>query len=151
MEFIDHTGHIFTQKSYNDYPVGYEYEMLPYIFWLNDQYTQKLSIDNYYMLPIRPLVENSRNGDIKAVSIKCDSNVFKLVASKRIQEQQSLTVELKEDSDDLKSELFIDDILQVKDDEFTMLPFYVIGNSSEEGTFSTTILITIHYDNDIKI
>ena len=151
MEFIDHTGHIFTQKSYNDYPVGYEFETLPYIFWLNNQYTQNLSIDNYYMLPIRPLVENGRNGEIKAVSIKCNSNIFKLVASKRIQEQQSLTIELKEDSSDFKSELVIDDILQVKDDEFTMLPFYVIGNSNEEGTFTTTILISIYYDNDVQI
>lgn len=151
MEFIDHTGHIFTQKSYNDYPVGYEFETLPYIFWLNNQYTQNLSVDNYYMLPIRPLVENSRNGEIKAVSIKCNSNIFKLVASKRIQEQQSLTIELKEDSSDFKSELVIDDILQVKDDEFTMLPFYVIGNSTEEGTFTTTILISIYYDNDVQI
>ena len=151
MEFIDHTGHIFTQKSYDDYPIGYEFETLPYIFWLNNQYTKNLSIDNYYMLPIRPLVENSRNGRIKAVSIKCDSDIFKLVASKRIQEQKSLTIELKEDSDDFKSELIIDDILQVKDDEFTMLPFYVIGNSSEEGTFTTTILISIYYDNDVQI
>lgn len=151
MEFIDHTGHIFTQKSYNDYPVGYEFETLPYIFWLNNQYTQNLSIDNYYMLPIRPLVENSRNGEIKAVSIKCNSNIFKLVASKRIQDQQSLTIELKEDSSDFKSEIVIDDILQVKDDEFTMLPFYVIGNSTEEGTFTTTILISVYYDNDVQI
>lgn len=151
MNFIDHTGHIFTQKSYNEYPVGYEFEILPYTFWLNNQYTQNLSIDNYYMLPIRPLVENNINGEIKTVSIKCDSNIFKLVASKRIQEQESLTIELKENSDDFKSELVLDDILQVKDDEFTMLPFYVIGNSPEEGTFSTTILISIYYANDVKI
>lgn len=151
MEFIDHTGHIFTQKSYDDYPIGYEFETLPYIFWLNNQYTQNLSIDNYYMLPIRPLVENSRNGEIKAVSIKCNSNIFKLVASKRIQEQQSLTIELKENSDDLKSELIINDILQVKDDEFTMIPFYVIGNSNKEGTFTTTILISIYYNNDVQM
>lgn len=151
MEFIDHTGHIFTQKSYNEYPVGYEFETLPYIFWLNGQYTRNLSVDNYYMLPIRPIIENSRNGDIKAVSIKCNSSIFKLIASKRIQEQQSLTIELTENSDDFKSELVLDDILQVKDDEFTMLPFYIIGNSPEEGTFSTTILISIYYDNDVQV
>lgn len=157
MEFIDHTGHIFTQKSYNEYPVGYEFETLPYIFWLNNQYTQNLSIDNYYMLPIRPLIQNSQNGDIKSVSIKCNSNIFKLVASKRIQEQKSLTIELKENSDDFKSELVLTDILQVKDDDFTMLPFYVIGNSPEEGTFSTTMLISIYYNkkdangNDVQM
>ena len=160
MEFIDHTGHIFTLESYKNYPVGYEFETLPYIFWLNNQYTQNLSIDNYYMLPIRPLVENSRNGEIKSVSIKCNSSIFKLVASKRIQEEiekkQSLTIELEEGSNDFKSELKIDpelkidDILQVKDKIFTMLPFYVIGNSAKEGTFTTTILISIYYDNNVQ-
>lgn len=149
MEFIDHTGHIFTQKSYDEYPIGYEYETLPYIFWLNAQYTQNLSIDNYYMLPIRPLVGSNR--EIKAMSIKCDSNIFKLVASKRIQDQQSLTIELNENSDDLKSELVLGDILQVKDNEFTMLPFYIIGNSMEEGTFTTTILISIYCNDNTEI
>lgn len=150
MEFIDHTGHIFTQKSYDDYPVGYEFETLPYIFWIDRQYTQNLSIDNYYMIPIRPLIENDRNGSIVSLSIKCNSKIFKLIASKRIQEQQSLTIELEENSDDFKSELTLDDVLQVKDDEFTMLPFYVIGNSPEEGTFTTTILISVYYKNGIQ-
>ena len=57
-------------------------------------------------------------------------------------------IELEEGSNDFKSELKIDpeskinDILQVKDNDvkdkiFTMLPFYVIGNSAKEGTFTT--------------
>ena len=55
MKFIDNTGHIFEMKSYSEYPVGYEYETTPYIFWLNSEYSNKLSVRNYYVLPIRTL------------------------------------------------------------------------------------------------
>ena len=155
MEFIDHTGHFFTQKSYNEYPNAYEFETLPYVFWLNTQYTNNLSIDNYYMLPIRPLIEKERYGNIKSISIKSQSNIFKLVASQRIQdglnEKKSLTIELSENSDDLKDELVKDDILLIEDDKFIMLPFYIIGNSQYEGTFTTTILIHVSFENDIEI
>ena len=170
MEFIDHTGHIFSQQSYNSYPVGYELETLPYIFWLNHQYTYNLSIDNYYMLPIRPLISKTDITDIKyikSLSVKCESSIFKLIPStliqKKIIESQSLEIELKENSDDFKDELkfdstvFIednklkfDDILFIEDDDYIMLPFYIIGNSSSEGTFTTTILINITYINNDK-
>ena len=155
MEFIDHTGHFFTQKSYNEYPTAYEFETLPYVFWLNAQYTKNLSIDNYYMLPIRPLIEKERYGEIKSISIKSQSNIFKLVASQRIQnklnEKKSLTIELSENSNDLKDELVKDDILLIEDDKFIMLPFYIIGNSQYEGTFTTTILIHISFEDNIEL
>ena len=57
MEFIDHNGHIFSLPSYKTYPVGYEYDEQPYIFWLND--TKKLSTDNYYIKPIRFIINIS--------------------------------------------------------------------------------------------
>ena len=155
MEFIDHTGHFFTQKSYNEYPTAYEFETLPYVFWLNAQYTKNLSIDNYYMLPIRPLIEKERYGEIKSISIKSQSNIFKLVASQRIQdklnEKKSLTIELSENSNDLKDELDKDDILLIEDDKFIMLPFYIIGNSQYEGTFTTTILIHISFEDNTEL
>jgi len=58
MEFIDHTGHIFSLPSYSEYPVGYEYDTNDYIFWLENN-IGKLSVDNFYMLPIRPLLSNA--------------------------------------------------------------------------------------------
>ena len=30
MEFVDNTGHIFSLKSYDEKPIGYEYEETPY-------------------------------------------------------------------------------------------------------------------------
>ena len=35
MQFIDHTGHIFSLPSYKSNPIGYEYDMNEYIFWVD--------------------------------------------------------------------------------------------------------------------
>ena len=56
MQFIDHTGHIFSMPSYNNKPIGYEFEETDYVFWMNTEYSWKLSVDTYYMKPIRALV-----------------------------------------------------------------------------------------------
>ena len=58
MEFIDHNGHIFSLPSYKTYPVGYEYDEQPYIFWLNDN--KKLSTSNYYIKPIRFILDEDK-------------------------------------------------------------------------------------------
>ena len=57
MQFIDHTGHIFSMPSYSMNPIGYEYEETNYIFWIDSEYSSKLSVDTYYMKPIRVLVK----------------------------------------------------------------------------------------------
>ena len=80
MEFIDHNGHIFSLPSYKTYPVGYEYDEQPYIFWLND--TKKLSTDNYYIKPIRFII-NEDDYDLTntTLSIKIESSYYKLMGS----------------------------------------------------------------------
>lgn len=97
MEFIDNTGHIFSLKSYNEKPIGYEYNENPYIFWI-DSNTSKLSINNYYSRPIYALYLLDRNYDIdkelsndetSPVQISIDienSNVYKLISSKLFNE-----------------------------------------------------------------
>ena len=52
MEFIDHTGHIFSLPDYSQFPVGYEYSENPYVFWLSDNYSSQLSVDCFYIKPI---------------------------------------------------------------------------------------------------
>ena len=59
MNFIDHTGHIFSLPSYSNFPAGYEYDEQPYIFWLNE--SNKLSVNNYYIKPIRILLDENLN------------------------------------------------------------------------------------------
>ena len=96
MEFVDNTGHIFSLKSYDEKPIGYEYEETPYIFWI-DASTSKLSINNYYARPIYALynlntnysleeLQDDENSPIK-ISIEIEkSNVFKLISSKNLNE-----------------------------------------------------------------
>lgn len=80
MEFIDHNGHIFSLPSYKTYPVGYEYDEQPYIFWLNDN--KKLSTKNYYIKPIRFII-NEDDYDLSNTSlhIKIESSYYKLMGS----------------------------------------------------------------------
>ena len=94
MEFIDNTGHIFSLKSYNEKPIGYEYNENSYIFWI-DSLTSKLSINNYYSRPIYILysLDNDYNiDDLKddedspvKISIEIEnSDVYKLIASSEL-------------------------------------------------------------------
>ena len=82
MQFIDHTGHIFSLPSYKSNPIGYEYDMNEYIFWVDSEYGCKLSIDNVYIKPIRILSDTPA----KNISVHIESNVFKLLGSSKIHE-----------------------------------------------------------------
>lgn len=83
MNFIDHTGHIFSLPSYRTYPAGYEYDEQKYIFWLNE--TNKLSVNNYYIKAIRFILDDNYTDGILnnryKLSIKVDSQYFKLLGS----------------------------------------------------------------------
>ena len=67
MDFLDRTGHIFSLASYSDYPVGYEYQINDYIFWINNSKSYKLSIDTYYFKAIKLLLP--LEGDINSYSL----------------------------------------------------------------------------------
>lgn len=83
MNFIDHTGHIFTLPSYKTYPSGYEYDEQHYIFWLNE--SDKLSIKNYYIKPIRFILPSNFDFDSNvSLRISLDSQNYKLLGSYHI-------------------------------------------------------------------
>lgn len=88
MEFIDHTGHVFSLPSYSDEPIGYEYNETKYIFWFNNEYGYDLSVSNYYFKPIRvlvPIADGTEESDIK-INVKAQPNsTFKLISPKTIQ------------------------------------------------------------------
>ena len=56
MEFINNTGHIFSLPSFNEKPIGYEYEEYSYIFWIDTE-NSRLSVNNYYSKPIYALYQ----------------------------------------------------------------------------------------------
>lgn len=87
MNFIDRTGHIFALTSYDEYPIGYEYQETPYKFWFENEKGQSLSVDNYYFKPIRIVTQINENDKVD-IDIKIEnSNKFWLIDSKTIDEK----------------------------------------------------------------
>ncbi len=81
MDFVDRTGHIFSLPSYDYYPIGYEYNQSPYIFYFDSIIGNKLSVDNYYIKPIRILTKVN-NSDTFHIKIMLEnSNKFYLIDS----------------------------------------------------------------------
>ena len=100
MEFVDNTGHIFSLPSYNEKPIGYEYEEYSYVFWIDSNNTSKLSVNNFYSKPIYALYELNKDFDIEdleddynsVLDIEIytnNSNIFKLISSRDLQKSIS--------------------------------------------------------------
>ena len=144
MKFIDNTGHIFEMKSYSEYPVGYEYETTPYIFWLNSEYSNKLSVRNYYVLPIRTLFfYNKRILKFEIADIQSNVYSFANITSENTEINES----------ELKKSISLDDINFLNNvqavgstKKFNIGTFYVFGNAQQEGTWLTTMCIHVVYD-----
>ena len=100
MEFVDNTGHIFSLPSYNEKPIGYEYDEYSYVFWIDSNNTSKLSVNNFYSRPIYALYELNKDFNIEDLEDDFDSpiqieiyanesKVFKLISSKEFQKSIS--------------------------------------------------------------
>lgn len=155
MEFVDNSGHIFSLPSYDDKPIGYEFEENKYTFWI-DSDTNTLSINNYYMRTINVLIpidysgcykdNNTIDGNID-IAIECDSNVFSLVSSIDIQNMISNGLDIKDNIkiSNTKKILTNKDLVAVhvteNSQDFALIPIYVIGYTEEPGTWSTNLLI----------
>jgi len=148
MNFIDHTGHTFTLKSYTEYPIGHEYIDPFYTFWL-DGYVEgrKLSISNWYVKPIWILLDNNQ----KISSIELHSNIFwacTYATLKKIglDKVTYLTDTLEIDEEAIYSECMHDGTYDIDEEGIdlgtcTVFPLYAFGKSEEEGTFSTDLVI----------
>ena len=139
MNFIDEQGYVFDIKSFDHNPIGYAFETLPYVFWIDKQYSHKLSINNYYIQPIRILANNG----IKDISISIDSDVYSLVGT--VQPDSNWNIELSTSS--FKKHLSMSDFITISDDENTLLSFYVIGFSKNDGAITSNALIRIDYED----
>ena len=177
MEFIDHTGHIFSLPTFDDKPVALQYTESDYIFWIKDN---PVSVDNYYILPIRFVLDYdqfvtnikgfmeehqiSLNEALK-LNISLDSQFYKLIGPRYIQSKLEQNKDINEpiqfNLSDFKSELTLDDfyfdlnnnsdqnlIVYNGDKKFLLFPFYVIGQSKVEGTYLSNIMINIKYNKE---
>ena len=74
MNFLDRTGHIFSLDSYDQYPIGYEYQENPYIFWFESERGYKLSVDNYYFKPIRIVTRLFDKSPDNKINVKIENS-----------------------------------------------------------------------------
>ena len=147
MQFIDHTGHIFSLPSYKSNPIGYEYDMNEYIFWVDSEYGCKLSIDNVYIKPIRILSDKT----VKNISVYIESNVFKLLGSSKILENIEKLSNYNDyivlsDSDFLTSLSTQDFDRPIDTAEGHIYTFYLVAYTSDIGTWNSTGLIQLDSD-----
>ena len=166
MNFIENTGHTFTLKSYNQNPIGYEYENMPYIFWMDSDKTKRLSINNYYVRIINMMVPIQKE-DLSGIGIEieCASNIYKLISTQHIQDAINTNISIDKifcnkitlsKNDDLVQRLTDDDLIGVivtdNNTQYAIVPIYVAGCSSIEGMLSTNILIHVfNKDNTNKV
>lgn len=157
MEFVDNTGHLFSLPSFNEKPIGYEYEENDFVFWLNDDKQYRLSINNYYVKPIYFVYETDNPDDLDIEIYFNNTNVFNLlspiVIQNRISNFESIDDAINFDSDStiIKSRITNDDIYAVKiqetindvDYSYSLFPLYVIGLTENEGTWLSNLMIHI--------
>lgn len=159
MQFIDHTGHQFTLPEYQNRPVGYEFDIDKYVFWLNsDTTTHKLAVHNAYIMPIRFLVEN---GNIESITIELQQNennmpTYWLLGSNTIQtaieHNTNIFDTLSIDNSSFVNVLNKSDLCEVPIDEKTsMCTFYIFGKATTENCILTRCLIHVKYDNTSEL
>lgn len=157
MKFVDNYGHIFTMQSHDQFPFGYEYEESDYIFWINKDYQNHLSINNYYSKVINILVpvnEDETFDNTYNIKLNINSNNFSLLDSNEIYNKcNNLThindyIELEDIS---KKELSNENLFCIKVTEnnknYFLIPLYIICISKEEGSWYTNVLISLENKN----
>ena len=169
MNFIDHTGHIFQMKSYSIKPIGYEFETTQYVFWFENEYGYKTSVDTYAIKPIRILLDTYDGHDVESIEITVDSAKFSLLSpvevQKRVEELSSISQNITIDSKLFTKKLIfkneegvdndlvmINNLTSVNNEEKptkSLVPFYVAVNSPEAGTWQTNVLIHVIYSGSL--
>ena len=164
MEFIDHTGHIYSLKDWQNEPIGYEYEIGNYVDWFtSDTTSHKLSIDRYYIKPVRIIVNSNDLISVKLKNDIKDDTHFWLLSSAYIQDcienNNNIFDPLNIEESEFCNELYTDDLTVIdnvevegRESTVSVATFYVVTLSQEETTWLTNILIEIYnYDNDSSI
>lgn len=163
MFFVDKSGHLFNLPDYDKKPVGYEFDTQDYIFWFeNSNYSNRLSINNYYVKSIHAVIDlddiddfyNTEISSIYSIDITCESNIFHLIKSSDLQNSLNETknildyIEINDHFNFLSSDNDDDFIiLKMTENEknYVLIPIYIIANSNNSGTWTSNILIHIKH------
>lgn len=162
MEFVDNTGHIFSLPSFNEKPIGYEFEENDYVFWMNDQSLYRLSINNYYIKVVYALYQTDNLDNCNVEIYFNNSNVYSLVSPIKIQEYISSLdningiIDIDSVLDTSLSKITNEDIYAIYTTEniggnnidYCIIPIYVVATSDSEGSWLSNLMIHINDNNN---
>lgn len=150
MLFIDETGHGFELPSFDKLPVGYEYNDNGYKFWTTGYNRSKetsvghiCSLTTYVAVSVSHLADENNEYDAEFINnslhieLSTNSNVFSLLKSKDV---SRLVSDASQDLQGTKRVTDADMICTIIEG-YLIIPIYVIGSSSEEGDWSSHVLI----------
>ena len=150
MLFIDDTGHGFELPSFDKLPVGYEYNDSGYKFWATGYNRSKeisvghiCSLTTYVAVSVSHLVDENNEYDAEFINnslhieLSTNSNVFSLLKSKDV---ATLVDSSKQDLQGARRVTAADMVCTIIEG-YLIIPIYVIGSSSEEGDWSSHVLI----------
>lgn len=150
MLFIDDTGHGFELPSFDKLPVGYEYNDSGYKFWATGYNRSKeisvghiCSLTTYAAVSVSHLTDENNEYDAEFINnslrieLSTNSNVFSLLKSKDV---ATLVDSSKQDLQGTKRVTAVDMVCTIIEG-YLIIPIYVIGSSSEEGDWSSHVLI----------
>lgn len=161
MEFIDNSGHKFILESYSKNPIGYEYDNMPYIFWMNTWHNEKLSVNNYYFKEINFLVETdsasiSDLNSILKINITIQSDIYRFIPNNILHEAFKNADNIKDiynkieiDIDNANYQQLTQDdltcaVIQDENKTYALIPVYIIGMSDKQGVWTSDILIYVN-------
>lgn len=143
MKFIDNTGHIFDLQDYTVDPIGYQYEISPYIFWIDSDYSTKLSVNNWYVKPIRFLCNN-----ITDLNIVVESEIFKLYNANKLSDNCDINETDFVNSITLSEVVLTPNVkIANSDSTYNLITFYVFCKSVEIGSIFSNIKIQVINNN----
>jgi len=167
MDFLDNSGHVFSLPSYSEEPIGHEFEENDYIFWLDNNVTSSLSVNNYYSRVINLVIpydsyEDMSFDELVDITISMDSHKFWLLKPTDIQNLVNETDNISNIVHNINAKdnyrfntLTNDDlyVLTISNNyensnqwvrsNMAVVPLYILGKAKEEGTWISNILIHI--------
>lgn len=131
MNFLDKSGHIFSLPSSNILPIGYEENINNYIFWLQNDNSNKLSIKNYYFRPVRIFFPDEPT----RIEITIESNIFGIIGDKKFNSQltsEENNFNITNLFSDKKGNLVLPQSIDSDDDDLNIIE---LTESNEENNY----------------
>lgn len=167
MEFIDNYGYVFSLPSFEEKPIQFEKDINKYIFWLENNNSNRLSIKNYYFKSIKFIIDDYNY--LEKLNINIESDIFRIFGNKQLYELYNSNDDIcldklfytsfEENNIDYRyprnqQSINIDDlnVYEVTENGKTIhfIEFFVCGYAESDNTWLSNILIELKYKKQDK-